>query len=103
MEKAPGTLMANAGGRLYVVRSGLLPSVTEARLWNVDPSAPLWFPKQEEADEIAPTGSKKRQWMAGASGFSVDGPPNRGGNTCAEAGRKLICFGGMDEIGRAHV
>jgi len=102
VEQAPGTLMANAGGRLYVVRAGLLPSVKDARLSYVDPAAPLWVPKQEVVGgELAgqPTGPKKRSWMDGASGLFLEGPPNREGNACAEAGGELFCFGGWDDPG----
>ena len=106
VEKAPGTLMANAGGRLYVVRAGLLPSVTDARLSYVDPAAPLWVPTQEVADEIAgrSTGPKKRSWMDGANGLFLDGPPNSHANACAEAGGKMFCFGGQDhEMGNGSL
>ena len=99
MEKAPGTLMANAGGRLYVVRAGLLPSVKDARLSYVDPAAPLWVSKQEVVGELTgrSTGLKKRSWMDGASGLFLDGPPNNNGNVCAEAGGKLFCVGGSGD------
>ena len=101
VEKAPGTLMANAGGSLYVVRAGLLPSVKDARLSYVDPAAPLWVPKPEVVGELTgqPTGPKKRSWMDGASGLFLEGPPNREGNACAEAGGELFCFGGWDDPG----
>ena len=47
VDMAPGTLMANAGGHLYVLHAGLRPSVPDAKMWSVDPAAPLWVRKQE--------------------------------------------------------
>ena len=40
-DKAPGTLMANAGGDLYIVHAGSTSPVS-AKMWSVDPAGPPW-------------------------------------------------------------
>ena len=88
--------MANAGGRLYVVRTGLRTSVVDTKMLSVDPAAPLLVPNSEVEAGIAPTGPRKRSWMDASSGLFTDGPPDRGDFACAELGGEVLTFGGID-------
>jgi len=40
-DKAPGTLMAKAGGKLYIVHAGWTSPVS-AKMWSVDPAGSPW-------------------------------------------------------------
>ena len=88
LDWAPGTLMANAGGRLYVVELG------RTYLLSLDPAAPPWAAKRVEVD-VAPTGPKKRAWMHGPSGLFVDGPPARVSPARAALDGKVWLHGGI--------